>query len=94
MRSITNRIRTGFLNYLSPTNQVTYGRANVTVINHFKAHIENHRGLITYNTKQLVVKVEDGFIEIKGASFVLTMLLKEEVFLEGTIDQINFISEI
>lgn len=94
MRSLVNRLRTGFLNALTSTQQIAYGGAKVTVINHLKAHIENHHGLMTYNSNQIIVKVDDGLIEINGSSFILKMLLKEEVFLEGTIDQINFISDI
>lgn len=80
--------------FFSLSLQFSFDLPRITIINNNSCHIENHFGLVTYSTTLLVVKGKTGYIEITGSSFVISMMFKEELFLEGTIDSIQFLTEL
>jgi len=74
--------------------QFSFDLPRVTIIDNNSCHIENHTGLISYSTSQLIVRGKTGFIEVVGSSFVISMMFKDELFLEGTIDKIQFLQKL
>lgn len=63
----------------------------ITMIGHLHAYIENHQGLITFSDKEILLKVNKGYIKIKGEKIVLKTMLKEEIIVEGKIKDIQYI---
>ncbi|MUV39599.1 uncharacterized protein JNUCC1_03477 [Lentibacillus sp. JNUCC-1] len=63
----------------------------ITAIGQFHVYIENHKGLILYTDQKLVLKSDQGEIQITGQGFVIKMMLPEELLLEGQIESIQFI---
>ncbi|WP_102026987.1 sporulation protein YqfC [Salirhabdus sp. Marseille-P4669] len=63
----------------------------ITMIGQIHAYIENHQGLITFTEKEIVLKMHNGFIKIKGENFVLKTMLKEEIIVEGKIFDVQYI---
>ncbi|ALX48120.1 sporulation protein YqfC [Lentibacillus amyloliquefaciens] len=65
----------------------------VTMIGQLHVYIENHQGLSVYSDKELKLKSNKGYIQILGSSFVLKMMLPEEILLEGHIKEVKFIPD-
>lgn len=79
--------------YFALPSDVVLELPRITVIGQLHVYIENHKGLATYSDTELKLKANKGYIQITGSSFVLKMMLPEEILLEGTIRDIKFISD-
>ncbi|WP_284140438.1 MULTISPECIES: sporulation protein YqfC [unclassified Virgibacillus] len=93
MKNIQQRIRPLLIKYLALPSDVVLELPRITVIGQIHAYIENHKGLALFTDEELRLRATKGYIQIKGSSFVLKMMLPEEILLEGTITDIRFISE-
>jgi len=82
-----------FLHQLKLPSDVVLELPRITVIGHIHVYIENHQGLMTFSSSELKLKTKQGFIYIKGSSFVLKMMLPEEILLEGVIEDIKIIDQ-
>lgn len=85
------RFRPWLIQYLALPSDVILELPRITVIGQLHVYIENHQGLATYSSAELKLKTGQGFIQILGSSFVIKMMLPEEILLEGTIEEIKFI---
>lgn len=86
------RIRPLLIKYFALPSDVILELPRITIIGQIHVYIENHQGLATYSDNELKLKTNKGFIQIKGSSFVLKMMLPEEILLEGTITDVKFLS--
>ncbi|HLR73750.1 MAG TPA: sporulation protein YqfC [Virgibacillus sp.] len=85
------RFRPWLIQFLALPSDVVLELPRITVVGQLHVYIENHQGLATYSSTELKLKTDQGFVQILGSSFVLKMMLPEEILLEGTIDEIKFI---
>ena len=63
------------------------------MIGQIHAYIENHDGLTAFSDTELILKMKKGSVKITGESFVLKMMLPEEILLEGTITDVRFVRD-
>ncbi len=94
MKRWNKHIRPWLIKYLALPSDVILELPRVTLIGQIHAYIENHQGIITYSDSELKLKTNKGFIQITGSSFVLKMMLPEEILLEGTITEVKFIPSV
>ncbi|SFD55267.1 sporulation protein YqfC [Lentibacillus persicus] len=87
------RIAPWLSKYFSLPSDVMMELPRVTMIGQLHVYIENHQGLSVYSEKELKLKSNKGYIQITGSSFVLKMMLPEEILLEGNIEEIKFIPD-
>jgi len=80
-------------NYLALPSDVILELPRITMIGQIHVYIENHQGLAVYSDKEIKLKTSKGYIQITGSSFVLKMMLPEEILVEGTIEEVKFIPE-
>ncbi|MCP8616902.1 sporulation protein YqfC [Salirhabdus salicampi] len=64
----------------------------ITTVGQIHAYIENHKGLVTFTDRELVVKMSNGYVKIHGENFVLKTMLKEEIIVEGKIMDIQYMN--
>lgn len=64
----------------------------ITIIGQLHVYIEKHQGIVVFTDSELKLKSTKGFIQITGKSFVLKMMLPEEILLEGTIHEVKLLS--
>lgn len=91
MTKWNERWKQGLIDYLALPSDVILQLPRITVIGHLHVYIENHQGLKTFTSSELKLKTNQGYIQIIGSSFVLKTMLPEEILLQGTIKEINFI---
>ncbi|WP_085991870.1 sporulation protein YqfC [Oceanobacillus senegalensis] len=93
MKKLQQRIQSLLINSFALPSDVILELPRITVIGQIHVYIENHQGLATYSDTELKLKVNKGYVQIKGNSFVLKMMLPEEILLEGTITDITFLPD-
>ncbi|WP_171038040.1 sporulation protein YqfC [Aquibacillus sediminis] len=91
MNKWQRRIGNWLTEHLELPSDVILELPRITTIGKIHAYIENHRGLILFSDNELRLKMEYGYLKITGKNFVLKMMLPEEILLEGTINDIQFI---
>jgi len=92
VKKLHQRMRTWMTRYLALPSDVLLELPRITMIGQIHAYIENHKGLAVYSDTELRLKANKGYIQIKGSSFVLKTMLPEEILLEGTIEEVKYIS--
>lgn len=80
------------IKYFALPSDVVLELPRITIIGQLHVYIENHQGLATYSDSELKLRTNKGYIQINGSSFVLKMMLPEEILLEGKISDVKFIS--
>lgn len=91
MKKIRHRVQSLLINTFALPSDVILELPRITVIGQIHVYIENHQGLATYSDTELRLRINKGYVQIKGNSFVLKMMLPEEILLEGTITEIKFL---
>jgi sporulation protein YqfC len=91
VNKLQQRIRPWLVKYLSLPSDVVMELPRLTIIGQLHVYIENHKGLSVFTDNELRLKTTKGYIQIKGSSFVLKMMLPEEILLEGKITEVKFI---
>jgi len=61
----------------------------ITMIGDIHIYVENHRGILRFTSQEIILKVTNGEIKIKGSNLVIKMLLTEEILIEGKIDSLK-----
>ncbi|MFA1820450.1 sporulation protein YqfC [Virgibacillus oceani] len=93
MKKLQQGMKPWLIKYLALPSDVVLGLPRITIVGDLHVYIENHQGLITYSETELKLKSNKGYIQVKGSSFVLKMMLPEEILLEGMIKEVTFIPE-
>ncbi|MBP1947576.1 sporulation protein YqfC [Virgibacillus litoralis] len=93
MKKWQQRIGPWLMNHLALPTDVMLELPRITMIGQIHVYIENHKGLVVYSDTELKLKTNKGYIKISGSSFVLKMMLPEEILLEGLITEVKFIPD-
>ncbi|RXT14833.1 sporulation protein YqfC [Ammoniphilus sp. CFH 90114] len=70
---------------------VTMEMPRITMIGQIHMYIENHRGVLLFNDKELRLLLTKGQLLVKGEKLVIRAILSEEVLIEGKVDGVQFI---
>ncbi|WP_316245030.1 sporulation protein YqfC [Gracilibacillus massiliensis] len=87
------KLKTVFTNTFDLPSEVTLELPRITMIGSIHAYIENHQGLVVFSESELLLKVHQGLVRIKGENFVLKMMIDKDILLEGTIQDVRFEDE-
>lgn len=90
MPPIGKRLRRLTAQLLDLPKDVIFDIPRFTMIGNMQLYIENHRGVIEFTSNLLKLRLTSGHVEITGKDLVIRAILTEEVFIEGTIEQVNY----
>ncbi|WP_164216183.1 sporulation protein YqfC [Virgibacillus sp. YIM 98842] len=93
MKNWQQGLKPWLIKYLALPSDVVLELPRITIVGDLHVYIENHKGLITYSETELKLKSNKGYIRVMGSSFVLKMMLPEEILLEGIIKDVKFIPD-
>lgn len=62
----------------------------VTVTGKLAVFIENHKGIVEYNSNLIRVNTNDGVIVLKGKDLYLKSAVADEITIEGKLQSIEF----
>jgi len=90
MPQLGKRLRKLTAQFLDLPKDVIFDIPRFTMIGNMQLYIENHRGVIEFSDSMLKLRLSSGYVEISGKDLVIRAILTEEVFIEGTIHQVNY----
>ncbi len=80
-----------FKDVLDVPEEIALDMPKITLIGNLSLDIENHKGIINYTSKEVKIKVSNGFLIARGRRLALKNISQEEVLLEGEIMQIGIV---
>ncbi|MFD1952635.1 sporulation protein YqfC [Paenibacillus thailandensis] len=89
MGRINRKLRKWTADLLDMPQDVMYDLPRLTMIGDRQLYIENHRGVIRFSEEKLTLALSNGVLEVTGADLVIRTIWTEEVFIEGTIKNIE-----
>lgn len=90
MRRLTRKLNEWTKSLLDLPQDVVQDLPRITMIGNVQLYIENHRGVLHFSPDRLKLALSKGSLEIRGKELVIRAILTEEVFIEGTIDDIQY----
>lgn len=66
------------------------GCLRVTLIDNTHAYIENHRGVMEYTTRRVIVRAQDVSVTISGEALTLERFGREDVAVRGGITLVQY----
>jgi sporulation protein YqfC len=66
------------------------GCLRVTLIDNTHAYVENHRGVLEYNSRRVCIRAQQMSVMISGEGLVLDRFGREDVAVRGDIRQIQY----
>jgi len=86
-----NQLKSWFANHTDLPSDVVLDLPRITMIGQLHIYIENYRGVLAFSNTELRLSLETGQLLIRGQEFVLKTILPEDILLEGTIKNVEFI---
>jgi sporulation protein YqfC len=90
MRRLTRKLNQWAANMLDLPQDVVHDLPRITMIGNVQLYIENHRGVLHFSSDRLQLALSQGKLDIRGKDLTIRAILTEEVFIEGTIDDIQY----
>ncbi|HLS36233.1 MAG TPA: sporulation protein YqfC [Bacillota bacterium] len=85
-------IRNHFVNYLGFPKDLLLNLPKITLIGNEQIYIENHDGLISYQSHELIIQTQIGNLKITGSSLSIQELLPSELLMEGEVEEISYVN--
>ncbi|MBO8171396.1 MAG: sporulation protein YqfC [Bacillaceae bacterium] len=93
MKRWSHRFRKVIADVLDLPQDVTLEMPRITMIGQIQMYIENHRGVLQFNEKELRLLLTRGQLLIRGENLVIQAILPEEVLVAGKISDVQYIDE-
>ena len=90
MRRWRKSIRNLAVSIMDLPQDLIFDMPRITMIGNAQITIENHRGLDLFSSQLLRLRFDGGALEIAGENLVIRNILKNEVFIEGTIQRVEY----
>lgn len=92
MRRISRKLRNMTSDVLDLPQDVIFDLPRVIMIGNLQLYVENHRGVRSFTGDKLSLDLSVGRLEIAGRDLVIRAILSEEVFIEGTIEDVRYVT--
>lgn len=93
MGRFNRRLRKLTANVLDLPKDVIFDMPRMTMIGTMQLYIENHRGVQEFTSEKLKLSLSKGAVEVSGKNLVIRAILTEEMFIEGEIIEIKYVSK-
>ncbi|MBD2844452.1 sporulation protein YqfC [Paenibacillus sp. IB182496] len=91
MRLISRKLRKLTAELLELPQDVVFDLPRLTMIGDRQLYIENHRGVLHFETDRLRLALSKGELEVIGSDLAIRAIWTEEVFIEGVISKIHMV---
>lgn len=91
MRKWLRDLKRKTIKALDIPSDVILDMPRLTMVGFLQLYIENHRGVLLFSDQELRLLLKKGQLIIRGEGLVIRTILSEELFLEGTIREIQII---
>ncbi|HEX3031535.1 MAG TPA: sporulation protein YqfC [Bacillota bacterium] len=87
------RLQNKLAYWLEIPSDIALDLPKITLIGGYQAFIENHRGILEYNTRLIRIKVSTGQLVISGRDLLVRNILQQEISVEGNITSVEISEE-
>lgn len=85
------KIKEIITNTLELESDVLLGESAITIYSNNKLQIENCKGIIRYEEREILLKTKSGVLQISGVDLLLDSMVGEEILVVGKIDKLEFL---
>ncbi|MBE5885470.1 MAG: sporulation protein [Lachnospiraceae bacterium] len=71
-------------------HDIVCGACNVSIIGSMRVIIENYKGILEYNSEEIVLQGKQSKIKISGCCLKIRCYNEEEMIIDGRIDGVLF----
>ena len=86
-KPITNKI----IKTLDLPQDLFLGLSNISLSGNREIYISNHRGILNYGQKEMVILLKDYQFQIKGKNLCIISYTKDELTIQGYIHSMVFV---
>lgn len=86
-KPITNKI----IKTLDLPQDLFLGLSNISLSGNREIYISNHRGILNYGHKEMVILLKDYQFQIKGKNLCIISYTKDELTIQGYIHSMEFV---
>ena len=72
-------------------HDILCGASNVSILGSMRVIIENYKGILEYNTEEILLQGKQCKIQVKGSCLKIRCYNEEEMIIDGQIDGVLFI---
>lgn len=76
---------------LNLTSNILLGEPLIELYGKSKIRIENHRGIVQYNSQIIKLNTILGTLQITGENLEMTSLVTEEIYITGQIESVSYL---
>lgn len=80
-----------FADLFSLPHDILCGASNVTILGSMRVIIENYKGILEYNTEEIILQGKQSKICILGSCLKVRCYNEEEMVIDGHIDSVQFV---
>lgn len=62
----------------------------ISIVGNLNLEVENHRGIIKYNSNLIKIRVKRGQLIIQGRSLIVDQIREDKLMIAGKIDELSF----
>lgn len=63
----------------------------ITLIGQRELYLENHKGIIEYDSNQIKINLVRGYLEIEGLDMEIKFIIHDELSISGNIKALRFV---
>lgn len=89
MRHKTGKLQT-LAGILEIPQDIILDLPRITLLGNKQLLVENHKGIIEYDSSLVRIKMTQGELIVKGSDFTLGNLQHEQILIEGTIAELKY----
>jgi sporulation protein YqfC len=93
MRKWLRKLKRNTLKVLDLPSDVILDLPRLTMIGFVQLYIENHRGVLLFNDKELRLLLKKGHLIVRGEELVIRAILTDELLLEGSIHLVQYFEQ-
>ena len=83
-------IREAVSDMWSIPKDIVMNLARLTIIENREIYIENHKGIIKYTDKEILIKTETGILSVCGKDLKIEYIRTNDIFVFGFFEKIGY----
>ncbi|MGM8214149.1 sporulation protein YqfC [Bacillaceae bacterium W0354] len=89
MRRMRTKINNWLTDQFNLPEDIIFNYPRITLVGDLHLYIENHQGLLKFESNEIEVRHPNGTVIVHGQNMVIKNLLKKEIVIEGKIDNVK-----
>jgi len=90
-REFGKKVKRQFSDFLEIPGELVMDLPKIVMEGNIKLFVENHRGIVEYNSRVVRLKLGEIELNIAGEDLILRNISSEEIVVEGRITDLKFV---